>query len=214
MVTLPTRGQHPDRLQYFHLPAQNGTAPATPLRVPHPPSHEAVSVFSHGEGETLWCPDLGVCFPFSQSACRCAGSGRHSSTGQGPRAPRWLYPPSGRLLLVSSSVGSQGRASAPGGHHSHRSLPRAGSLSAPAGIPEDAGCRVSLQRGVCAGLSARKLVDVLLLMLCFESPCVLSTVPCRLVCAVSSPSPGQPSTFHPWALWGTPCIYCSPVYVL
>lgn len=30
VATLATRGQHPDRLQYFHVPAQNGTAPRYP----------------------------------------------------------------------------------------------------------------------------------------------------------------------------------------
>lgn len=90
--------------------------PATPLTLrpsPSPSPRGFVSVFSHGEGETLWCPDLGVCFPSLKVPAGVRGQDITPPLGRAPVGAAWLYPPSGQLLLVSSLCQQSGRASAP-----------------------------------------------------------------------------------------------------
>lgn len=96
-----------------------------------------------------------------------------------------------------------------------RSSLRAGSLSAPAGVPEIAGCRVSVFSGAsvqafCTQVNQRAASDCCALRVRVFS--VLSWVDLSGL----SPALNQasPRCSVPGPLWGTPCIYCMPVYVV
>ena len=148
--------------------------------------------------QTRWRSDLGVCFASLTSACRCAESGRHSSTGQGPPwAPRGFTRPAAGSCCWSFPCRQSGRASAPQAPQP-RGLTAAGSLSAPAGVPEHAGRRASVFNGVSVRALRTQAASecCALRVLVFSGPSCVDLSGLSPALNQASPQLGQPSTFH------------------
>ena len=113
MVTLATQGASTQIVSstFTFLPRMV-LPPTTPPQLtlhppPSPSARGVVSVFSHGEGETLWCPDSVAFRPwsllcFSHKCLQVCGVRTPLlHRARAPMGATGLYPPSsGQLLLV------------------------------------------------------------------------------------------------------------------
>ena len=161
-------GQHPDRLQYFHVPAQNGTLPHYPAPadcIPRPlRPHEVLSLSSPMVRVRLWCPDSVVFRPwsllsFSHKCLQVCGvrtsllywAGPHGCRGALPAQQRSAASGQFPLSAVRTGVCTSGTTAA--GPHCR---PAASLLQQASLRMQGAGCLSST--GCLCGPSAHKLL--------------------------------------------------------